>query len=60
MPTTEDQAQTQEAPTSKPEHALAASRPRPLRKSDGIFKLIGICESKEEGGFSWRKHELGV
>ncbi len=31
---------------------------RPLSLKDGIFKIIGIGESKKPGGYSTCKHEL--
>ncbi len=31
---------------------------KPLTRDAGIFKIRGIGESKEPGGWSWRKHEL--
>jgi len=37
---------------------LRGSRGRVLTKNAGIFKIMGIGESKEPGGWSWRKHEL--
>lgn len=37
---------------------VKAPRGRVLTRNAGIFKIMGIGESKEPGGFSWRKHEL--
>jgi hypothetical protein len=44
----------------KKSSALTASSGKVLTKKDGIFRLIGIGKTKVTGGFSWRKHELGI
>lgn len=33
------------------------SRARVFTRDDGLFKIIGIGESKIPGGISWRKHD---
>ena len=33
-------------------------RGKVLTRDAGIFKIVGIGETKEPGGYSWRKHEL--
>lgn len=54
--------ETEKAPRKekKPISFARSSASKPLTRRAGIFKIRGIGESKEPGGFSWRKHELDL
>lgn len=37
---------------------VRSSKGKPLTRESGIFKIVGIGESKKPGGYSTCKHEL--
>lgn len=50
------------AAARKKRHGVLTKQPkgRPLTSKDALFSIVGIARSNVPGGFSWRKHELGI
>lgn len=49
-----------EQPDKQPSEVVKRPKGKPLTHKAGIFKIVGIGDSKIPGGFSWRKHDLGL